>query len=250
MFTSLVLALALGSATSTAAPLQRSTSTGQATYYAVGLGACGGTNSDSEAVVALNAAQYGSGAYCGQTVIITDTETGNTASATIVDLCPGCGEGSLDLSPSLFSTLSNGNMDEGVFPISWTFGSGGGSTGSTSTSARASASSTAAASTRSATSIGGSTNNSANEPEDASADSSSADTTADTGNATVTATGADASATVDVGGASGNATETVSAGNATETESASNATETQSAGNATETSGRGGRKWDAGDGVC
>lgn len=32
---------------------------------------------------------------------------------------PGCSSGDLDLSTSLFSYLSDGNLDEGVFDIKW-----------------------------------------------------------------------------------------------------------------------------------
>lgn len=109
----------------TAAPLEAraATFTGQATYYAVGLGACGNTNSDSEMVVALNGAQYqaNNGAECGKSLSITNPANGKSASATVVDMCPGCASGSLDMSPTLFQQLASGGLDEGVFPISWEF---------------------------------------------------------------------------------------------------------------------------------
>jgi len=72
----------------------------------------------------MNAPQYNGGQYCGQSVTITNLENGNTQTATVADECPGCSWGSLDMSTGLFSALSNGNMGEGVFPISWSFGSG------------------------------------------------------------------------------------------------------------------------------
>lgn len=85
----------------------------------------------------MNAAQY-SGAVCvslwpiiaswgndltkqGKNIKITDTVTGNTATAQIADLCPGCSYGDLDMSEGLFSALHNGNMDAGVFSIKWDF---------------------------------------------------------------------------------------------------------------------------------
>jgi expansin (peptidoglycan-binding protein) len=52
---------------------------------------------------------------------ITNTQNGNTAEAYVADLCPSCAEGSLDMSPSLFSELNNGDMDAGVFDITWHF---------------------------------------------------------------------------------------------------------------------------------
>lgn len=66
----------------------------------------------------MNSAQYSS-SQCGQSISITNTKTGQTQSATVEDECPGCGSGSLDLSPSLFKALNNGNTDDGTFPITW-----------------------------------------------------------------------------------------------------------------------------------
>lgn len=123
MLASNVLALALAVAGASAAPIVKRSS-GQATYYAAGLGACGWTNSGSDFIVAMNAPEWNGGSNCGKTVTITNTQNGNTQQAQIVDLCPGCSWGSLDMSTSLFSALNNGNMDAGVFPISWSFGSG------------------------------------------------------------------------------------------------------------------------------
>jgi expansin (peptidoglycan-binding protein) len=118
-----VLAVA-GFVNAAPAPLEkRITHTGKATYFAVGLGACGWTNTDSDFIVALNQAQYeaNNGANCGQGLKITNPATGKTAIAAVADMCPGCSDGSLDMSPSLFSYLSDGNMDEGVFQMSWNF---------------------------------------------------------------------------------------------------------------------------------
>lgn len=126
MIASNVLAVALAVAGASAAPLAKRVSGGQATYYAAGLGACGWTNSGSDFIVAMNAPEWDGGSHCGQMVTITNQQNGNTQTAQVADLCPGCSYGSLDMSTGLFSALSNGNMDEGVFPISWTFGSGSG----------------------------------------------------------------------------------------------------------------------------
>lgn len=117
------LALALAVAGAAAAPIAKRSS-GQATYYAAGLGACGWTNSGSDFIVAMNAPEWSGGAHCGQTVTITNNGNGNSQTATVADLCPGCSYGSLDMSTGLFAALNNGNMDAGVFPISWSFGSG------------------------------------------------------------------------------------------------------------------------------
>ncbi|EKC98822.1 hypothetical protein A1Q2_06869 [Trichosporon asahii var. asahii CBS 8904] len=97
-----------------------------ATYYDVGLGACGNYNSDSEWVVAMNHVEWDGGSHCGRMVQIT-ANTGKTATARIVDLCPGCGVGSLDLSRPVFEAISNDGLTPGVIPISWQFADGGSS---------------------------------------------------------------------------------------------------------------------------
>ncbi|KAN0059729.1 hypothetical protein ACQY0O_008301 [Thecaphora frezii] len=121
-----LLTLAVAAAGAVAAPLTKRSYSGQATYYAAGLGACGWSNTGSDFIVALDAPLWGTTSgqasqYCGKQVVITNNQNGNTQTATISDLCPGCAYGSLDMSTSLFSALNNGNMDAGVFPISWHF---------------------------------------------------------------------------------------------------------------------------------
>jgi hypothetical protein len=82
---------------------------GRATYYSVGVGACGGTNSNSDFVVALNEAQYGDlgsvSSYCFDTITI--SYGGKTHTAQIVDACPGCPYGGLDMSPALFEYFAS-----------------------------------------------------------------------------------------------------------------------------------------------
>ncbi|EJD03918.1 uncharacterized protein FOMMEDRAFT_167222 [Fomitiporia mediterranea MF3/22] len=90
------------------------------TNYEAGLGACGNTNGDGDSIVALNAAQYGGGEHCGQTITI--TVNGKSKQATIEDKCPGCPFGALDLTPSLFSFFAP--LDQGTLYGSWAFGNG------------------------------------------------------------------------------------------------------------------------------
>lgn len=94
---------------------------GQATYFQTGLGACGWTSSDSDFIVALNEPMYQIDSHCGEKVAIHNPAKGTWAVATVVDECPGCAWGSLDMSPALFSALNQGDMDEGVFHIGWHF---------------------------------------------------------------------------------------------------------------------------------
>ncbi|KAI0791835.1 RlpA-like double-psi beta-barrel-protein domain-containing protein-containing protein [Abortiporus biennis] len=98
---------------------KRVTHTGRGTFYYTGLGACGWTNHDSEAVIAISSSIFGKGGNCGQYVQITNTKNKKTTFAKTVDSCPGCGSGDLDMSPSTFQKL--GTLDQGVLSISWHF---------------------------------------------------------------------------------------------------------------------------------
>ncbi|KIM26360.1 hypothetical protein M408DRAFT_195993 [Serendipita vermifera MAFF 305830] len=102
---------------------------GRATYYAVGLGACGQYNVPGDFIVALNQAQFETGTYPSTQCFrgITITYNGKTAHATVMDECPsgGCGYGDLDFSEGLFTYFEP--TSTGVFYMSWEFdGAGGG----------------------------------------------------------------------------------------------------------------------------
>ncbi|TYJ52776.1 hypothetical protein B9479_006627 [Cryptococcus floricola] len=120
---------ASGTASSSAASSSASSSSGdfsgQATYYTVtGTGsACEMTVTDDDYIVALNKPQYTASDHCGDTVTITNTENGNTATAKVADECPECDSGSLDMSPGLFGALNDNDYDEGEFKITWSFSS-------------------------------------------------------------------------------------------------------------------------------
>ncbi|KAJ9120320.1 hypothetical protein QFC24_005274 [Naganishia onofrii] len=93
---------------------------GRATFYETGLGACGEWNNDSDYIVALNSEQYGGG-YPGPECFkkIQISANGQTATATIMDECPTCSYGQLDLSPSLFNHFAN--PDDGIFEMTWDY---------------------------------------------------------------------------------------------------------------------------------
>ncbi|KAJ1677109.1 hypothetical protein EV182_006860 [Spiromyces aspiralis] len=91
---------------------------GDGTYYKVGLGSCGKTNSNDELVAAASQELMGSkgnGPYCGKKAKV--THGGKSVTVTIVDTCPPCTKGSLDLSPTAFKQLAD--LDEGRIPITW-----------------------------------------------------------------------------------------------------------------------------------
>lgn len=95
---------------------------GKGTYYDVGPGSCGKTDTDSEMVVAINKSQMGNGKcvatdwwetnpirltganpnsnpHCNKRVKIIGS-SGKACYARVVDTCPGCDHGSIDMSPA------------------------------------------------------------------------------------------------------------------------------------------------------
>lgn len=107
---------------------------GDITYYALGLGACGYDDSGldlSQHIVALSHVDWynrGSGTslgidmpnhpWCDQTITI--TAGGKSTTALVHDICPGCAEGSIDVSESVFDALFGG-LGAGREPASWSF---------------------------------------------------------------------------------------------------------------------------------
>ncbi|KAL9559845.1 hypothetical protein MBANPS3_000225 [Mucor bainieri] len=97
---------------------------GSGTYYEVGSGSCGEHDTDSELVVAVNKAQMDNGSNpnnnpkCDKMVSITGDS--GTVTARVVDTCPACANGALDMSPTTFKRVC-GDLAEGVCNISWKF---------------------------------------------------------------------------------------------------------------------------------
>ena len=129
--TSVYVAPTTTSSTAAAATTTSSSSgatggSGDLTYYSAGLGSCGVTNSDSDAIVALaidmmaagNGANPNNNPICGKSIVI--NWGGISKTAKIMDTCAGCSGGSLDLTPSLFeafSPLSAGRLTG----MTWTY---------------------------------------------------------------------------------------------------------------------------------
>jgi len=93
------------------------------TFYDAGLGACGKTNVASDLIVALKSDQFGSGypgPHCFEKIRI--SYNGKESDATIMDECPGCPHGALDLSRGLFKLFAS--EDVGVIYGSWSFAGG------------------------------------------------------------------------------------------------------------------------------
>lgn len=97
------------------APLvARGSNSGQGTFYDVGLGSCGQTNTNSQMVAALSSKIMGSN-YCGKSI----TVKGPSGSVTVkvVDTCPGCAAGDIDMSAAAFKKIAS--LSAGRVPISW-----------------------------------------------------------------------------------------------------------------------------------
>ncbi len=90
---------------------------GIATYYnATGAGACMFDPSPSNLMVAaMNAVEYDNAAYCGAYVFVTGPK--GTVTVRIVDLCPECLAGHLDLSREAFAQIAD--LPLGRVNITW-----------------------------------------------------------------------------------------------------------------------------------
>lgn len=100
---------------------------GVATYFTQNgvAGACGIVHPDSALIVAIDKGYwpgYESGdasPLCGRSLTITNTDNGNTVTATVQDVCPTCDNlNSLDLSSGAFLTIA-GALAVGEVPITW-----------------------------------------------------------------------------------------------------------------------------------
>lgn len=94
--------------------------TGQATFYAFanGDGACMFGPSPGDLMVgAMNPADFEGSRACGACVALTGPA--GSIRIRIVDLCPGCARGDVDLSPDAFARLSP--LAAGRVPISWRY---------------------------------------------------------------------------------------------------------------------------------
>ncbi|KAJ7076633.1 Non-catalytic module family EXPN protein [Mycena belliarum] len=110
--------LAILASTAGSFPVRRST-TGTATFYNPegNLGACGNPIQDTDLAVALSSDTFAGGAHCGGSVSV--QYNGVSLVATVVDLCPGCTPGGLDLTAGMFAQLAD--PDLGHIQVDWDF---------------------------------------------------------------------------------------------------------------------------------
>jgi expansin len=90
---------------------------GVATYYAAtGDGACSfGPSPNDLNVAAMDQPEWNGSAVCGECVAITGPN--GSVTVRIVDLCPGCEQGHLDLSQQAFAQIAD--VSAGKVPITW-----------------------------------------------------------------------------------------------------------------------------------
>lgn len=112
-----LVAAAIGGTASAACP-PAFQSSGEATYYSAnGSGACSYPVDTSDVLIAaINAPQWSGSAHCGECLLV----TGPLGSVTvrIVDECPECATGDLDLHPTAFAQIAR--IMDGRVPVSWT----------------------------------------------------------------------------------------------------------------------------------
>ncbi|KAI8635950.1 RlpA-like double-psi beta-barrel-protein domain-containing protein-containing protein, partial [Parasitella parasitica] len=95
----------------------RDSMSGGATFYSVGLGSCGYSNSDDEMVAALSMSLMGgaNSELCGKSITVTSSS--GSVTLKVVDSCPGCSKGDVDMSEAAFKML--GDPAQGRIPVTW-----------------------------------------------------------------------------------------------------------------------------------
>ncbi|KAF1953160.1 hypothetical protein CC80DRAFT_527443 [Byssothecium circinans] len=107
-------------------PSSAQTHSGDLTYYGVGLGACGVTATDADAIVSIShytfdAAQRGHGSnpnnnpLCGRKIRARRGE--RSVDVTVIDRCTGCQPTDLDVSPAVFKELADPGL--GRVGVEW-----------------------------------------------------------------------------------------------------------------------------------
>jgi expansin len=92
---------------------------GQATYYnATGDGSCMfGPSPDALMVCAMNSAEYDTAAVCGASIHVTGPS--GEVTVRIVDVCPECPKGNVDLSKQAFAKIADTVL--GRIPVTWRY---------------------------------------------------------------------------------------------------------------------------------
>lgn len=94
---------------------------GEATFYrATGEGNCSFDRSDDLMVAAINNRDYANAALCGAYLKVSGPR--GSVKVRVVDRCPGCGKGGIDLSRKAFARIADPTA--GRVPVTWQLASG------------------------------------------------------------------------------------------------------------------------------
>ncbi|GJN73424.1 rare lipoprotein A (RlpA)-like double-psi beta-barrel domain-containing protein [Purpureocillium lilacinum] len=102
--------------TDTTRALESHSQSGSITWFNPGLGACGRTNTDNDAIVAVSSAIYDKQSPCGRNIRVQYKD--KSVTVRVVDRCPSCAENDLDLSASAFQSLTG---DKGLGRVQGTW---------------------------------------------------------------------------------------------------------------------------------
>nr|VWO99416.1 N/A [Ganoderma boninense] len=126
-FSAAALLVVLSAAATSFAEVHMSKSGGDATFYTPGVGSCGRTSTASQMIVAVDIKTIqsfpGAGAnpnknpMCGRKMRVSKGK--KSVVVTVVDTCPGCAVGSVDLSPAAFKKLAPLSVGR-LHDIKWT----------------------------------------------------------------------------------------------------------------------------------
>lgn len=104
--------------------------TGDATFYNTGMGACGVQSQDSDMIVALAAPDFdptspggnpNKNSLCGTSILVS-YKGGPEVACKILDRCPECAHGAIDLSPAAFKAMG-ADANAGRVPVTWRYAS-------------------------------------------------------------------------------------------------------------------------------
>jgi expansin len=100
--------------------LYKTTFTGEGTFYTpTALGNCSEEYPVNQLYAAMNKPQYNNSNACGSYIEVTRRGTAKKVIVKVLDQCPECPNGNVDLSKTAFLKL--GTAVEGRIPISWKF---------------------------------------------------------------------------------------------------------------------------------
>ncbi|GAA2602481.1 hypothetical protein GCM10010399_36490 [Dactylosporangium fulvum] len=109
---SIVLVTQVGGNAACAAPIS-----GKASYYSTNRnGMCNLGAPSTDAYVAIGPAEYAGGSACGSYLTVTGPN-GTTTTVQVVDQCPSCPRGKIDLSKAAFGRI--GELSAGIIPVTY-----------------------------------------------------------------------------------------------------------------------------------